>query len=120
MAVTASSTAESGEKNHGMQASARLVSRKTSRPEAPAFQVCDDEKIAARADLLDGGVPSVLIYCVAGTLQRFAEHGAQFIFVFDQKERFHVLRFYHVLSSERKNDAGMCGESAGLAAVGGC
>ncbi len=86
------------------------------------FQVSDDEQIPARAHLLDGG-GSVrrLIYGVTGALQRFAEHGAQFIFVFDKKERFHLLRFYHVLRGEPEERLGdVRRECRAGAAVGGC
>src|SRR5882762_164108 len=65
------------------------------------LQIDDDQQVAARANFLDcGGPVRRFVNGVASALQRFAKHGAQFILIFDQKERFHLLRFYHDLSGQ--------------------
>src|ERR1700686_477089 len=91
--------AEGGEENHGNRRVGLFCLAQDVQPGSPGhFQIRDDQEIAARAYLLDGraAVRSFLDN-VAGALQRFSQHGAQFIFVFDKKERFHLLRFYHDL-----------------------
>src|ERR1700682_1051479 len=110
--------AERGQKNHGngrvgVLGRAQDIEARSTRH----LQIRDNEEIPARAHLLDGSGPvRRLIHGVAGALQRFAEHGAQFIFVFDQKERFHLLRFYHDLRGgpeERSGDVRRSAEAEG-------
>jgi len=42
--------------------------------------------------LNSGGAVRRFIHGVAAALESLAQHGAEFMFIFDKKERFHLLR----------------------------
>ncbi len=94
--------AERGQKNHRNRSVGVLCrAQDVEARSAGHLQIGDDQQVAACANLLDSGAAvRRLIYGVAGALERFAEHCAQFIFIFNKQERFHLLRFYHGLRGE--------------------
>ena len=54
---------------------------------AGKFQIGENQQIAAAAHFVDRGIAvGRFVHGIAGALQRLAEHGAQFGFVFDKEE----------------------------------
>ncbi len=82
--------AERGDQNHrnggiGLLGFAQNVQSGTARH----FQVGQHQQVSARANLGDRGIAvGGFIHRIAGTLQCFAQHGAQFRLVLRQKQRF--------------------------------
>ena len=80
-----------GDENHGKGGlGSPRFAQHVEAGTAGKFQVRKNEQVAAAANFLDCGI-SVrrLVDRVAGALERFAEHGAEFGFVFDKEDRFH-------------------------------
>jgi len=96
----------------GIEASACFVSRNTSRPEAPGiFKSVMDQQIAgAREPFGLRRFRPAFVQRHSRRAPRFAKHGAQFVFIFDQKSVFHLLRFLHDLSGQSEQRDKGCAE----------
>src|SRR5208282_1809062 len=82
------------------------------------LQIGDDQEIAASAHFLNGrGTVRRFVDGVSGALQRLAQHGAQFLLVFNEEERFHLFRFYHESYWRLGTTRGRCAEK-GSSSVG--
>ena len=97
---------------------------------AGQLQIREDEQVAARADFLDGGgAVGGFVDGVAGALERFAQHRAQLVLVFDEKKGFHVILFLSrnqeacgnapYLCGEGKYRVGLCGQPSRITSRSG-
>src|SRR5215813_8609324 len=83
--------AESGEQDYGNGGVGLLgLAQNVEAGSAGHFQISKDHLVALVAEFLDGGgAVGGFVHGMAVALERLAEHGAEFVLVFDEEKRFH-------------------------------
>ena len=80
------------------------------------LQIRDHQQIPARAHLLDRGrAVRRFVHGVPRALQGLSHHRAQFALVFNEKERFHLFRFYHESAGLQGTTEQTCAEKGSIA-----